>query len=225
MTWRARRAIAQDGRQLRQPVAADHAHHRPARCRRRRRYTARPTSAAISAPASFRPSPIISTCRPCRLRGSRQTRACRRATDGSARPGPSRGTIGAIPCRCRPTPASADAARPVPRRVVDAGAGGCSQPHPAGLAVDRGPSDQPTARRSAVDGKAGWVRLTAAARPGIDDAADALAARHRLMLVSGDIGTESPHGCPCSAPTRTSSSRPTTNCESSTRRSGKAAAC
>jgi P-type Cu+ transporter len=56
-----------------------------------------------------------------------------------------------------------------------------------------GPADRPAV---AVDGKAGWVRLTAAARPGIDDAADALAARHRLMLVSGDIGTESARWSP-----------------------------
>jgi Cu+-exporting ATPase len=48
----------------------------------------------------------------------------------------------------------------------------------------------------AVDGKVGWVRVTAAPRAGIEDAADVLATGHRLMLLSGDAPTEAARWAP-----------------------------
>lgn len=42
----------------------------------------------------------------------------------------------------------------------------------------------------AAGDECGWIRLSEASRPGIEDAAGALADDHRLFLVSGDVGTD-----------------------------------
>ena len=108
-------------------------------------HTARPTSAAISAPASFRPSPTISTRRPA-ASPRRRFAVCRRATAGSACAGRTGATSGAsvadvarhqhqpMPCAASATAASmpgagggraAPSRRPSPRpRVGRRGAGG-----------------------------------------------------------------------------------------------------
>ena len=56
--------------------------------------------------------------------------------------------------------------------------------------ITQRPAGPPDRTYVAADEEVGWVRLVASPRPGLDGAAEALSRDHRLLLVSGDAGSE-----------------------------------